>query len=77
MLFLTYIQWKEASKARVRCIKFYITFASRGFSFRGLEIVSYPFMHIALIYSAANDTSPRLREHISKQTTVEVMLSVA
>ena len=63
MLFLYYIQWKQASKV-VHYIKFYLTFACSGFSFRDLEAVSYPFMHIALIYSAVNDTGPCIREHI-------------
>lgn len=62
--FLYYIQWKQASKIGVHYIKFYLTFACGGFSFRDLEVVSCPFMHIGLIYSAANDTGPCIRERI-------------
>lgn len=64
MSFLYYIQWKQASKIGVHYIKFYLTFACSGFSFSDLEVVSYPFMHIGLIYSAVNDTGPCIREHI-------------
>lgn len=55
-------------KVEVYDIKFYLAFACSGFSFSNLERNSYPFMHKALIYSAVNDTSPCVREHIfSKQ----------
>lgn len=68
MLFLYCVQWKQALKVEVHDIKFYLAFAWSGFSFSNVERNSYPFMHIALIYSAVNDTSPCVREHIFFQT---------